>query len=260
MNKKMKTKTPLIILIGLILATETVYAALTVQSFSCNSQSGTIVVEAGGKLNCEASLKNTGSSTATLSSASLLTDGTWAESGSYTGVGFTSTLAAGASTTATFGNIVPTTPGIHAFNYLKLGSVTDSYPSSTSVNVISIKNLVVNSPPNASAGDEITISASITSGGNAEITLTIEPSNCTLKLGESASRNLGVVSDNTVKSASWKLIVGSGTCSYTIRASGSSGIVSVSKTKSSTLGGGGITSTQKSLVLGWNLISLPLSL
>jgi hypothetical protein len=255
----MKTKT---LMCGIILLTALALpasAALTVQSFSCNSQSGTIVVEAGGKLNCEASIKNTGSSTATVSSVSLLTDGTWAESGSYTGVGFSSSLAAGAGTTATFGNIVPTTPGLHTFNYLKLGSVTDSYPASTTVNVVSIKNIVINAPANASQGDEITVSSSVTSGGNMEITLTITPSNCTLTAGETASRNLGVVSDNTVKSASWKLIVGSGTCSYTVRAQGSNGAVSISKTKTSILGGGGITSTQTPLIVGWNLISLPLS-
>lgn len=257
----MKTRNAFIfgMLVAMILSM-TVSAALTVQSFSCNSQSGVVTVEAGGTLTCEASIKNAGSATASVSSITLLTDGVWAESTSYSGLGFTSSLSAGAATTATFGNIRPTTTGLHSFNYIKIDSMTDNTPSSTTVNVIALKNMVLNAPVNASEGDEITVSSSVTSGGNMQITLTLETQNCTLKTGESATRDLGVVADNIVKSASWKVIIGSGKCTYNVRAQGSSGTVSVSKVKSNSLYGGGVEAIKIQMLFGWNLISIPLGL
>jgi len=257
-GEKMKTKA-LVLGLALLLLAYTASAALTVQSFSCNSQSGIVVVDAGGTLTCETSIKNTGSSAASVASVELLTDSVWAESTSYAGLGFTTSLAAGATSTATFGNIKPTTPGVHNFNYIKIDSVTDSTPASSNINVISIKNLKIDTPVNASLGDDITIGASVTSGGNTEITLTIDVTNCTLKEGESPTRNLGVVSDNTLKTASWKAVMGSGNCTYNVSASGSAGTISLSKEKISTVQSiSGILSQQITLISGWNLFSLPL--
>jgi hypothetical protein len=257
---KEKMKTTILSVLVFILFSYTASAALTVQSFSCNSQSSFVVVETGGTLACEASIKNTGAEAASISSVSLLTDGMWAEKTSYDGFGFTSNLAAGASTTATFGNIKPTTPGLCNFNYLKIDSITDNTPASMTVNAISLKTLQLTLPESASEGSEVTISAYVTSGGNTEITLTLNLTNCTLKAGESAVRNLGAVADDTMKSASWKVKVSSSVCQFSVHASASSGAVSVSKSKQNTISprGVGIQETQTPLVLGWNLISLPL--
>ncbi|MFH0860015.1 MAG: lamin tail domain-containing protein [Candidatus Altiarchaeota archaeon] len=233
----------------LVLLTGLVSAAFTVQSFSCNSQSGTIVVESSGTLNCQATIKNTGSSSSNLSDVSLVLDGIWAESTSYTGLGFGSSVGAGATTTATFGNIKPITSGLHGFNYVRIGSVTDNYPSSMVVNVLTVKNMVLNVPDNATYGDEFTVSSSVTSGGTAAITLTLTVNDCALAAGETAAKALGTVSDNTVKSTSWRVVMGAGECSFNVSASSSSGAVTVSKTKSESVTYSGAATTTTTTII-----------
>jgi hypothetical protein len=69
------------------------YAAISVESFTCNGMSGTVVVENGATFSCQASLKNEDTqNSANIGSVSLLVDGSWAEKTSYTGTGFSTTL------------------------------------------------------------------------------------------------------------------------------------------------------------------------
>jgi len=246
-NKSRKAGTIGIALMLILLLANFASAALQVQSFSCNSQSGTIVVENGGTLTCQATIKNSGSSATNVTSVTLFLDGTWAESTSYTGLGFSSTVSGGATTTATFGNIKPTTPGVHSFSYIRINSVTDTYPSSTSINVIAIKNVALTVPSsNVSAGESFTISASITAGGNLNVVANISLSSCALSSGELVTKNLGAMTDNSVSSASWKITQGSGTCNYNVLVTGSSGAVTVTsspKIGSKSPVGGAVTTT-----------------
>lgn len=225
-------KALMVLLLTVVVLSLPASGALTVQSFSCNSQSGTITVDLGGTLNCEAVVKNTGNNQADLSSVSLITDGSWAEETTYTGIGFSSKVSGGGTTTASFGNIKPTQPGLHAFNYVKMDSLIDNFPSSSVVNVLSIKNLEIIAPENETEGHEFTVSATVYSGGNQGLSLLLALTDCTLKSGQTTTQDLGSVSDNTLNSVSWRILAGLTNCNYLITATATSSSVSVSEDKS----------------------------
>ena len=208
------------------------FAALSIDSFLCDSD-----IAVGNTIICSATIRNTGSSSVSLTEVSLYIDGNWVEQTSYTGTGFSSSLEAGAMTTATFANMKTTSPGVNTFNYLTVNSVPYSKPSETTVNVISIKAMTID-PASGSTmnGDNFTVSARITAGGSftANLNLSITSGSCTLASGETASKSLSVLSDNSQGSTSWKVKQSSNTCTYLVTATGTSGVVSATRTDNGT--------------------------
>ncbi|MBI4170419.1 MAG: PGF-pre-PGF domain-containing protein [Candidatus Aenigmarchaeota archaeon] len=215
-------------------------AALSIETFTCNSQSGTAVVENGATFSCQASIKNEDTqSSANLASVTLLVDGNWAEQTSYTGTGFGTSISAGASTTATFSGIRGVSPGAtNKFQSIQLDSSTDTFVTNTNVNVITIKSLTVSSSSSSVAsGGEFDVSATVIAGGDlGSVTLTWSGSGgCSLASGHTAAKSAGALSHNTEATRSWRVTQSSSDCVNTVTASGTASSVTTTKSKSVTV-------------------------
>ena len=227
------------------------FAALNILSFSCNNMDPTVNVEAGGSMNCDAVIQNTDSqNSASMSSVKLYTTGSWSDAESYTGSGFSSTISAGASTTATFSSITASIPGAaHKFLHIDIDNTAHTEEvSDISVNSITFKSMTVTpSASTSSSGSSFTVNAYLTAGGSissASVAISLS-GGCTLGTGESATKSLGTISDNVEASASWSITQGSSTCSITVDASGTSNPVTITKSRSAsvTSSGGGTNGT-----------------
>ncbi len=242
---------PLFVLIFSLLFPFISYAAVSVESFTCNGQSGTVVVENSATFSCQASIKNEDTqNSANIGSVTLLVNSNWAEQTSYTGTGFSTTITAGASTTATFSGIKSVTPGAtNKFQSIQLDSSTDTLVANTNVNAIIIKSITVSSSSSSIAqGSEFDVSATVIAGGDiGGVTLTWSGSGgCSLSSGHMASKSLGSLSHNTESTRTWRIAQGSSDCVNTITALGTSSSVTTSKSKSITVsvsGGGSSGST-----------------
>lgn len=218
-----------------------VLADLEILSFSCNSMSPTTNVETADNMVCEAVIKNTDSqNSAGVSSVSLYTTGGWANAESYAGTGFSSTISAGASTTASFSNVIANVPGdSHKFLYIDIDSsaYTEKVIDLT-VNSMTFKTMTVTpSVSSLASGSEFDVNAYIMAGGSvSSASMTISLSGgCSLSSGESATKSIGSVSNNVEVSKSWKVTQGGSTCSVTVDASGISSPVTLSKSASSSV-------------------------
>ena len=130
-----------IVIILLFLFVSIANATVSVESFTCNGMSGTVVVENGDTFSCQATIKNEDTqNSANIGSVSLLVSGSWAEATSYSGTSFSSTLGASASTTATFSSIKAVAPGAtNKFQAILIDSSSDTFVTDTNVNVVAIK-------------------------------------------------------------------------------------------------------------------------
>ncbi len=245
------------------------FASLSVESFTCNSQSGTVVAETGATLVCQASVKNGDSqNSAAFNSAKLLVSGVWTDATSYTGGGFDTTISAGGSTTATFTGISAVSPGpTNKFQAILLDDATDTFVADTTVNVLAVKSITAASTlSSATEGQQFRVDSTVIVGGDpSSATLSVSLSGCSLASGETATKSIGDVSNNDVISRSWQMIQGSSNCQITVTGSliassvtvqrtttatvtnpnvGSSGSSSSSSSSSSGGGGGGAASAQ----------------
>ncbi len=249
-------------------------AALQVTTFTCNSESGTITVENQGSLTCEAAIQNTGSSTETLNSVSLYTSGSWANAASFAGSGFSSSIAAGATTTASFTGITPTTSGVHQFSSILMDTTSDTTAASAQVNVISIKNLELSASSQKALGSAFTVTASITAGGNlgaVTANLSIPSSECVITGDLKSQQNdMGAINNNAVTSTSWTLVQGNDSCWFNVSVAGVSADVTVRDWRNATVSnsseaqvqdaGANLTPFTTTLQPGWNALSIPLNL
>jgi len=240
------------VLAALLLAAPQALAALQVNGFSCNGETGTTNTPNNVAFTCSATINNPDQSTASLGSVKLYIDGTWATQ-AYDASGFATSLSTGASTTATFVDITPTTPGSHKFAYLLLDGVSDTFVADTVINVMDIRvSKVTANISSAAQNTNFTVTAEISIGGAMSVTTTIDPSDCTLASGEQATKTVGSLTEGSQASVSWKLAMGANDCSYTVSVTGTgSGKVTddVSGMVSSTGGGGsspGSTTTSSS--------------
>lgn len=233
-------KTILVAFLVFALLAQGAEAALQITSFSCNGQTGTVNAENGGTLVCQATVNNPDNAGASLSAATLYPTGSWVEDGSYAGSGFSTSINAGTSTTATFSGIRSTSSGLNAFGSIYLDSVRDTFVADTTINVVDFKSLTASSSASsASSGATVTINANALVGGNLDVAMSISVSGCSLKTGETSSKSLGSLSHNSAGSASWQVTMSTSTCSYTVTATGTKGAVSISTSKSGSIAGSG---------------------
>lgn len=216
------------------------YAAVSVESFTCNGMSGTVVVENGATFSCQASIKNEDTqNSANIGSVSLLVDGSWAEKTSYTGSDFSTSLGASASATATFSGMKAVSPGAtHKFQSIQIDSASDTTVTNTNVNVIVIKSVTATASSSSVAqGSEFDVSATAVAGGDlGSATLTWSGSGgCAVSSGHAAAKDVGSMSHNAETTATWRIIQGSAECVSTITASGTSSSVTTTKSKSATV-------------------------
>ena len=215
-------------------------ATVSVESFTCNGMSGTVVVENGDTFSCQATIKNEDTqNSANIGSVSLLVSGSWAEATSYSGTSFSSTLGASASTTATFSSIKGVTPGAtNKFQAILIDSSSDTFVTDTNVNVVTIKTLSVStSASSVEEGSEFDVSATFIAGGDlgsASFTWS-GTGGCTVSSGHTATKDVGALSHNAEVSRSWTILQGASDCVNTITASGTSSSVTVTKSKSATV-------------------------
>ncbi|MBI4167439.1 MAG: hypothetical protein HY515_00635, partial [Candidatus Aenigmarchaeota archaeon] len=208
-------------------------AALQITAFSCDGQIGTVNVANGNTMVCQSTINNPDESTASISSVRLYPSGSWLEDSVYTGSGFSTNVNSGASTTATFSGLRPTSSGLNNFDSILVDSLTDTFVADTTVNVVDFKSLSAStSASSAATSATITVFADALVGGNLDVTLSISVSGCSLKSGETSSKSLGSLSHNSAGSASWQLTMSTSTCSYTITATGTKGAVTITSTKS----------------------------
>ncbi|MBI3412807.1 MAG: PGF-pre-PGF domain-containing protein [Candidatus Aenigmarchaeota archaeon] len=223
------------ILIGFLISVlliPSAQAALQITAFTCNGQTGTVNIENGGTMVCQATVNNPDNSAASISAVTLYPTGSWLEDSTYSASGFSTTVSAGTSTTAAFSGIRPTSSGLNSFSSIFIDSVRDTFVADTTVNVVDFKSLTTSSESSATTGSTVTIFANVLIGGNLDVTLSVSLSSCSLKSGETSSKNLGSLSHNAAGSASWQITMGSSTCSYTVTATGTKGAVSISTSKS----------------------------
>ncbi len=226
--------------LALFLLVATAHAAVSIESFTCNGMSGTVVVENGETFSCQASIKNEDTqNSANIGSISLLVNGNWAETTSYTGAGFSTTLGAGASTTATFSGIKGVAPGAtNKFQSVQIDSSSDTFVTNTNVNVVVIKTLAVTTSTSSVAqGSEFDVSATMIAGGDlGSVTLTWSGSGgCAVSSGHTAAKDVGALSHNAETTRQWRIIQGSSNCINTITASGTSSSVTITKLKTATV-------------------------
>ncbi|MBL7206529.1 MAG: hypothetical protein ISS36_02940 [Candidatus Aenigmarchaeota archaeon] len=209
-----------------ILIVPGVEAALVVQDFKCKGET-TLTIENNEQFYCQAViLNNDPSSSVTTNEIVLDVSGNWAESNTYSGSGFSSTISAGGTTTATFEGIRTITPGNnHKFSDIDIDGTTHTEEvSSAKINAIVIKTLTLSSSSSSVAtSSEFIVTANILSGGDFDATLTLTPSNCELKSGESASKSVSLA-HNSELSRSWTITMGSSDCSLSLAATGPSDI------------------------------------
>ena len=219
-----------ILFVAMLLFFPEANAALQVTAFSCNDQSGAVNVDNLASMSCQATVNNPDQGTATLNSVVLYPDGNWLESSSYAGSGFDTSISAGASTVATFTGLTPNVAGANAFDNINMDGAIDTYVGDTSVNVMDIKSLSLSS--SISSGDqnnEFDLQATVTAGGSLDATnLAIALTSCSLKSGESSSVDVGALTNNAQGSQTWKILIGSNHCDYTVTATGTSGSVTTS--------------------------------
>ncbi|MBI2173298.1 MAG: PGF-pre-PGF domain-containing protein [Candidatus Aenigmarchaeota archaeon] len=215
-------------------------SALSVESFVCNSQSGTVVAESGGTLVCQASVKNGDSqNSAAFNSAKLLVSGVWTDATSYTGGGFDTTISAGGSTTATFTGIGTVSPGpANKFQAILLDDSTDTFAADTTVNVLAVKSVTADATlSSATEGQQFRMDSTTIIGGDpSSATLAASLSGgCSLAAGETATKSIGDVSNNDVVSRSWQVLQGSSNCQITVTGSITASSVTVQRTATATV-------------------------
>ena len=212
-------------------------AALQVTAFSCNDQTGNVVVDNLASLSCQATINNPDQATATLNSVVLYPDGNWLESTSYAGSGFDTSISAGASTVASFTGLTPNVAGARAFDNINLDGAIDTFVADTNVNIIDIKTLSLSSSiSSGNQNDEFSLQASVTAGGNLDsANVEISLSNCNLKSGESSSVSLGALNHNNQGSQTWNILMGNNHCGYTVTASGATGSITTSDSTTGTV-------------------------
>ncbi|MBI2133082.1 PGF-pre-PGF domain-containing protein [Candidatus Woesearchaeota archaeon] len=224
-------------------------AVLQVTAFSCSGETGTVNIAVGDNLNCQATIYNPDTSSTSLSTVTLRVEGSWAESVSYTGSGFSTTINNGASTTASFSDIRSTSSGVNQFSSILLDSVSDTYVADTTINVIDIKSLTNTTNVTwAREGGVFEVSANVVAGGNnVNIDLNISTNSTTpeakgfpVTAGETrcsllnltnsgsagnATQNLGTLNDGNSASnpQKWMIVMGSTDCNFTITAKGIAG-------------------------------------
>ncbi|MBI2579718.1 MAG: PGF-pre-PGF domain-containing protein [Candidatus Aenigmarchaeota archaeon] len=226
---------PMITILFVLAVAAAGFAALNVESFTCNGQSGTVVVETDTTMVCQASIKNGDSqNSAGLNSAKLLVNGVWADATSYTGGGFGTSISAGSSTTATFTGVKAVSPGpSNKFQSILLDDYTDTFVSDTTINVMAVKSLTAaTSASSATEGQQFTVDSTMIVGGDpSSATLAASLSGgCSLAAGEAQTKSLGDLSNNDVVSRSWQVVQGSSNCNIVVTASITASSVTVQRT------------------------------
>ncbi|MBI5393627.1 hypothetical protein HZA96_07210 [Candidatus Woesearchaeota archaeon] len=221
-------------------------AALRVQSgsFSCTGQAGVVL---GETFSCQATNENPDGDAASITTVTLNVNGNWLEQTSYAGSGFSSTVSAnGGTTTATFSGLRSTSSGgENAFSNVRIDSVTDTTITGVTVNVIDIQALnTITSVSSANRNAVFTVTAALTAGGSVDASLRF--SGCTLDTGDSTTKNLGSLSHNAQGSASWYVVMGTSSCSYTITGTASKSGASTSETATGSVSCGDCSSSSSS--------------
>lgn len=225
-------------LLALMLLPAAHAVSLTISSFKCND-AVSLSIENGANINCVARIQNNdGSNSASVTTVKLAVSGGWAEQSLYT-KSVSTTIPAGGSTDVTFEGIKSTTTGSNLkFSSIDIdGTQHAEEITSASVNSMAIKTVsATTSSSSVSTGSEFTVTPSVSVGGSFNsMSLAISASGCSLKSGESATKNKPeAMPDNTVWSPSpWTLVQGSGaSCSITVTASGTTDAVTLTKSKS----------------------------
>jgi len=231
-----------LLLFFLVILSFNAQAALRVQSgsFSCTGQAG---VKLGDTFSCQATIENPDGDTASITTVTLNINGNWLEQTSYAGSGFSSTVSAnGGTTTATFSGLRSTSSGgENAFSNIRI----DTTITGVTVNVIDIQALnTITSVSSANRNAVFTVTAALTAGGSVDASLRF--SGCTLDTGDAATKSLGSLNHNAQGSASWYVVMGTSSCSYTITGTASKSGASTSETATGTVSCGDCSSSSTS--------------
>ena len=236
---KTMTRQILISVLIVLLFIPSAHASLTVTSFKCNDKVA-LSIETGSNINCAVRIQNNdGSSSATVNTIRLTVSGSWADESSYS-MALNTQIPASQSIERTFEGIRATTTGSDLkFSNLDIdGTGHAEEITSASVNSMSIKTTTLTtSDSSIDTNGEFDAYSSVSVGGNFNaMSLTLGTSGCSLKSGESATKDLGSMANNAMESRSWKVVQGSGaTCTLTATATGSTDAVTLTKTKSSSV-------------------------
>ena len=238
---KMKKKIFLIIGILLVLTINMSFAmavaSFAVTSFSCTPSEAVI----NNVFSCTAQIKNNGDASGSVSTATLYPDsGNWLENSNYPQSSGT-TVAAGQSTEVTFTGLKAIKSGNNGFSKITLDSVTDNYvaDNSVKVNVVNVVVTVSDSVSSAAMGSTFDSTASVTAGGNIDVTLTFTVNSGGCSIGSQPSqKTISSMQEGNTQSRTWTVTEGtSGSCRYTISAAatGVGGVASKTDSTSSTV-------------------------
>jgi len=193
-------------------------ASFQINSFSCSPSE----VEINSVFSCTAQIKNVGDASGSVSVATLYPDSNdWLESSNYPQSSGTS-VSPGQSTEVTFSGLRATKSGNNGFSKIMLDSVTDTYvvDQNKKVNVINVVVIVSNSVSSAAMGGSIDSEASVTAGGNVDVSLTFTVNSGGCSIGSQTNpKTISGMTDGATQSRTWTITQGtSGSCIYTVSA------------------------------------------
>lgn len=230
----------LLVLLGILLALPSIMAAadFAVNSFSCTPSEVVI----NDVFSCTAQIKNNGDAAGSVSVATLYPDGNdWLEDSNYPQASGTS-VSPGQTTEVTFTGLRATKSGNNGFSKIMLDDVTDTYvdDENVEVNVINVAVSVSNTKSSAAMEESWDTTATVTAGGNIDVTLTftVDGGGCSIG-SQPSSKSITGMSDGNEQSRTWTVTHGttSGDCEFTIAgsATGTGGIASKTDSTSSSV-------------------------
>ncbi|MBM3233755.1 hypothetical protein FJZ19_01540 [Candidatus Pacearchaeota archaeon] len=204
----------LIVNVGLVFGA----ASFQVTSFSCSPKDVVI----NDVFSCTAQVKNAGDAAGTISTVTLYPDAVnWLENTNYPQASGTS-VTPGQSTEITFTGLKAVKSGNNGFSKIMLDSVTDTYvaDSNTKVKVINVVVTLTNSVSSAQMGQNFTVSAEVTAGGNIDVTLTFSVASGGCSIGnDNAQKTITGMQDGSKQSRTWTVTQGNeGACKFSVSA------------------------------------------
>jgi len=212
-------------------------ASFAVTSFSCTPSE----VAINDVFSCTAQVRNNGDLAGSVDVITLYSDSNdWLENSNYP-QGSGTSVDPSQSIEVTFSGLRSVKSGNNGFSKIMLDDVEDKYvlDNNVKVNVINVVVTVSDSASSAASGASFDSTASVTAGGNIDVSLTFTVNSGGCSIGSQDNpKTISDMSDGNVQSRTWSVTQGSsGDCSYIVNAAatGSGGIATKSDSSSSTV-------------------------
>lgn len=188
-------------------------ASFQVTQLDCNE------VAVGDTFSCTATVQNTGDSSGTINTFTLIpNEDNWLEQSSYVQSG--GSFTAGESKEITFTGLKAVKGGpSQGFSEIRMDDVSDTsdYVTSVQLNIIDVSVSITNSDTNVARGSSFITTVEITAVGNinSNTTFSIDSGGCTIEDQEASVTDDSMTHGGKL-SNTWNVTMGSGNCKFTI--------------------------------------------